>query len=339
MSAASLRRAVGALILGAVSLAASPAEAQANGGGAREQARALFEQGRAAVARGDCERAAPLFRESQRLYPANGTLLNLAVCERKLGQLGNAWRHLQDLLAVLTPEDPRRKVAQKELDEVEPRVPWLRVEVAGSAPERVALDGAEVALDQLQAGVRVNPGERALQVTWPGGEQEDLRVSVAEKEREVVRLAREAAPAAPPPAPVATPPAAEPPQPRWPVAVAAGVALTGVATGVVFTLTANQRSDQVDVELEKARDRTPSGEVVCPRGSTSARCARISELLGEQDTFTTIAGVGYIVGGLAAVGGVALGVWSFRGRGSGPDAAIAPVVTRHGGGLRVQGSF
>ena len=55
-------------------------------------AEALFRSGREAAAAGDHGVACARFRESQRLQPAAGTLLNLAICEEHLRQLVEAFR-------------------------------------------------------------------------------------------------------------------------------------------------------------------------------------------------------------------------------------------------------
>src|SRR5262245_31877335 len=54
-------------------------------------AEALFEEGRSALAAGDLDLACARFRESNRLDPAVGTVLNLADCEEKRGKLATAW--------------------------------------------------------------------------------------------------------------------------------------------------------------------------------------------------------------------------------------------------------
>src|SRR5947207_15862051 len=61
-------------------------------------AEALFREGRDAVKMGEYEIACPKFEESQRLDPANGTLLNLALCEEGWGHLADARRHFRQVL-------------------------------------------------------------------------------------------------------------------------------------------------------------------------------------------------------------------------------------------------
>jgi hypothetical protein len=75
----------------------------------------LFRRGRAAAQTGDCRTALPLFEQSQRLEPAVGTLLNLAVCEEKLGLLAAARAHLSQALALAPTGDVRRALIQERM--------------------------------------------------------------------------------------------------------------------------------------------------------------------------------------------------------------------------------
>jgi hypothetical protein len=74
-------------------------------------AETLFREGREAVKRGDYAVACPKFEESQRLDPANGTLLNLALCEEGWGHVDDARRHLKEVLAAPDLDEQRRTIA------------------------------------------------------------------------------------------------------------------------------------------------------------------------------------------------------------------------------------
>lgn len=74
-------------------------------------AETLFREGREAVKRGDYAVACPKFEESQRLDPANGTLLNLALCEEGWGHADDARKHLREVLAAPDLDEQRRAIA------------------------------------------------------------------------------------------------------------------------------------------------------------------------------------------------------------------------------------
>src|SRR5262245_5550034 len=74
-------------------------------------AESLFREGREAVKRGDYAVAWPQLEETQRLDPANGTLLNLALCEEGWGHLTDARTHLREVLAAADLDEQRRTIA------------------------------------------------------------------------------------------------------------------------------------------------------------------------------------------------------------------------------------
>src|SRR5258707_389594 len=67
-------------------------------------AQALFEEARALMNSHHVEEACLKFAESQRLDPASGTLLNLAVCHEKQGKTATAWSEYNDVVAAARRE-------------------------------------------------------------------------------------------------------------------------------------------------------------------------------------------------------------------------------------------
>ncbi|RYZ17464.1 MAG: hypothetical protein EOO70_01835, partial [Myxococcaceae bacterium] len=110
----------------------------------------LFREGREALKASQYAQACSLFAESQRLDPTAGTLINLADCSEKLGDLLSARGHLQAALGRLKPTDERVAVVQKRLAAIEELLPRLVVKLPADAPSnaRLELDGREVPPEQ-----------------------------------------------------------------------------------------------------------------------------------------------------------------------------------------------
>src|SRR5262249_13660236 len=77
-----------------LALASMPARAD---GGDEASAQKLFDEGRALVVERRFAEACPKFAASQQLAPSGGTLLNLADCYEKNGQLASAWAKFHDV--------------------------------------------------------------------------------------------------------------------------------------------------------------------------------------------------------------------------------------------------
>ena len=77
-------------------------------------AETLFVEGRQLFAQGDFAKACPKFEESNRLQPAVGTLLNLALCAEKAGNKAQACAHYAEVarLTQQSGQQERAKFAQ-----------------------------------------------------------------------------------------------------------------------------------------------------------------------------------------------------------------------------------
>jgi len=261
-----------------VPAAAAPPE------GDRALAQSLFEDGRRLMAAGDFATACPKLAESQALDPSGGTLLNLAVCHEKNGQLATAWSDFKDALSVARRDNraDRFDVAQQHLTTLEPQVPWLTIKVERAQPEQqVLLDGAAVRAAAWGTPIAVDPGSHRLESTASGKSSWNGPLEMAVAERKVVvipELAVDAtAPAAPPPTKdeTKTPAAADSGGGNaagW-VLVGTGVAALGV--GTYFGIAALSTQNKVEKECPTPQTCTPRGVELSGDAQTQAWASNI----------------------------------------------------------------
>jgi hypothetical protein len=230
------------LVLGGVSTAAeakaasdpaSPASAET----AVARADRLFQEAQSLATAGACEKALPLFEESQRLDPAIGTQYAIAECDEKLGRDVRAFRaYVQIERRAHEAGKPKlERLAHDRVQALAPRVPRLRVALAEADLDAViTIDGQAAS---RATPIVVEPGEHAVRVLASGRLARELR-AVAEPSRTVdVRVPRlEALPSGPQrPDPVG--------RRRLGVALGATGAGVVVAGGVFGGIALSQRAD------------------------------------------------------------------------------------------------
>jgi hypothetical protein len=204
-----------------------------------------FEQGRQAMASGDYARARALFEASYRAEPAIGALLNLAVCEEKLGHLNAAATDLERSLREVQADDARRPSITARLDAVRARVPHLvlRAKKPLDPSITVALDGQPIERASLGTALPIDPGHHTIRCTSPRGTACFHELVVEEQQEVEWSIVTDVPPPpAPPPrtAPRPAPPAARPkppsptPKSRTPLILATGaVGIVGLGVGLL----------------------------------------------------------------------------------------------------------
>jgi hypothetical protein len=139
----------------------------------KRQALSLFEDARGLMQAGHAQDACPKLEESFRLYPASGTLLNLALCHEEIGKYASAYREFNESLSRAQREhrQDREEAAKAHLETVAPKVSRLTVVVAAAAE----VDGLAVTLDDVELrkpswGVPtiVDPGNHVVVAKAPG---------------------------------------------------------------------------------------------------------------------------------------------------------------------------
>jgi hypothetical protein len=214
----------------------------------------LYQQGKKLMSEGHHAEACPKLAESQRLAPAMGTLLTLAVCHEGEGKLASSWAEFTEVLpaARRANRQDRAQYAEQHVAALAPRLSRLKIVLAPDAQVAglvVRLNEATVSGAALGIAAPVDGGTYTISATAPDKQDWSQPIVVkAEKDQQVVTVpvlqARPVVaetPASPPAQPIAvsesatmaTAPAAG--RPRWPlylaggatVALAAGAAVTG----------------------------------------------------------------------------------------------------------------
>jgi serine/threonine-protein kinase len=288
------------------------------------QAEVLFREGRDLMAAGKVADACVAFEQSQKLQPAVTTLLNLAGCREKLGQLATAWGLFLDAArdtrsATDAAGQQLHGVAQAHADKLEPRVSRLTINV----PQQSQVDGLEI----LRGQERIEPAlwNRALPIDGgtytitaraPGTNAWSTRVTVvAEGDTQTVQV-----PPRPPVAVTAPEPAPAPSRTSrtvLPLVVGAG-ALAFLGAGLGFELWGDSKYNEAKSEL----------------GSQSRRQALYDAATTRRYTAEAFAACGLAAGGAA--------IWQYlrdRNRERDPATSARVRVVPSVAGLALAGRF
>ena len=320
-------------------------------------AESLFREGKRLQALGKYAEACPKFAESQKVAPGLGTLLNLASCHAQEGKTASAWAEFNDAIAQAKRlgDTQRQALAEKNLQALEPRLTYLRLETAdpsNSAELSIQFDESPLSAASLGVPIPVNPGEHQITASAPAKQPWSERF-VAPKDpgtltftipalrpltaAPVPSTAPQPVTPAPYPAPLA--PAAQPapaPAPRQSTSrplrtagfVIGGIGLGSLAFGGLFYLTASSEND-------RARK-------LCTEGD-GTRCASSADKdehdghLSTAKTARTLSYVGLGFGAAAVAAGIVMIVAApARNR---EQAVIVPVIDRNSVGMSYAQSF
>jgi hypothetical protein len=284
-------------------------------------AEALFQEGRALLMAGQVGEACPKLEESQRLDPATGTLLALALCHEQQGKLASAWAEFADAEARSRVEGraDRERTAREHGAALRPRLSTLTVEAPGDAALMAGLtitvDGVQIGQAAWNTAIPVDGGVHRVEALAPGRPPWSASVSVGpEGDRARVAVSLAAARTAAVPGPAAAPvvkAGAAAPAPERPAAPAAsasvrrpiGVAVlsAGVVALGVSLLIALDAKGHYDAAIDDC-----SADGSCP----VQPYGRIQDARERGDIATALA----LAGGAAAVVGAALWVWPRQSR-------------------------
>jgi hypothetical protein len=302
------------LALGACTLGApSSALAQTS---ASETARVteLFKSGKAAFAKGDMAEAERLFAEALAMRKSSDIAANLAQSELEQQKFRKAAEHFSWALANLLPSasDAQRKAVETGLARSRTEVAVLRLEIKPDGSD-VLVGPDNLGKSPITSTVFVDPGEVIVSVKHDGFVALDKRVMVGKGTEQAVELTLTPkdgtaadAPAGPvvdsglqstqPAAPSDAGGAAER-KSLVPAFVATGVAVAGGVVGLVFTLSANSKSDDAD----GLRDRLQAVGGCNGGAAPAADCADLKSQRDSVDSSRNIAVGAFVVGGVAAL--------------------------------------
>ncbi|SRR6266498_5166113 len=168
-------------ILACIATIASAASAQDS---SASQAQSLFERGRESMKNGQLQDALRDLTESHALDPKPGTLLNMSLCEEKLGRLIKAGLHLREFLGWTALDDDRRELASRHLRDIEQRMPHvtLRLDKKSASGTMVQIDGAKVDSGTLDVPLPLDPGEHILLLTRTDGMERRTAFQIKERQ-------------------------------------------------------------------------------------------------------------------------------------------------------------
>lgn len=314
---------------------------------AKKEAIVLADQGVEAFRSAQYQEAIESFKRADRLFHVPKFLLYIARSQAKLGKLIEAKATYQGVvdekLLSYAPEEffAAQADAQREMVELEKRIPTLKIKVNGVSERRAAtvtLDGAVLAAADLGKALPRNPGAHALVATATGRPQITRTVNLREGGSESVTLemgvatvpvptataavSGDAAPsgAAAVPSALAAERTGKPESGIPTLTIAAyGVGAAGLAAGAVFGGLALSKHDEYNA-------------------------APTHEALDQGRLFALISDIGF---GTAVVGAAAGTIYWMVSRSRGASAAlpakgswsVSPAFGAAGGGLSVSGRF
>jgi hypothetical protein len=276
----------------ALLLVSAPALAQSPAPRDPIAAEALFERGKLLMDQGRTPEACSAFAESQRLDPAGGTLLRLALCHEAEGKLASAWLEFGEVVRVskegsgdAAKLQERVRLAREHLAAVEPRVPKLAIRVGPAA----RVDGLRVTANGLPrseatwgVALPVDPGDVAVVASAPGRQESRVTVHVGEGEQTNVDLLP--LPLAPATLRLLAP--ALPPAPSHgsllrPLGIGLGLAgLASLGVGAYFGARAISKWNDSNVACPGTRCTNPSGVTLANDAKSSARIADVTLAAG-----------------------------------------------------------
>ncbi|WP_437585611.1 hypothetical protein [Sorangium sp. So ce1000] len=328
--------------------ATSPAPAQADA--MSRAARDMFSKGEEAWMQGKYDQCHAWFLAAWSIRPHRQIAGNLAACELKIGRYRDAAEHLAFLMRPNADGKPTPLSQEHRalLDEAMAKIAVLQIDAEPGTT--VVLDGKIVGQAPLPAPLYLEPGEHTIDGRARTGAEAQVPLTLApgtQRNIDLHRQVRQAAPTTPKPA--EAPPRVTPPPPPPPPdtrvrdgVVIGGLALGGaaIAAGVVFVVVSNGKSEKVN---EATRSIAMSGDAnACNDPAFRARCDALDDTYIAEETTRNLAIAALVTAG-AALGGTALAyvLWPVGTPRTTalPGVRVTPTMTAHSAGLTIGGAF
>lgn len=310
----------------------------------RAAADQLFNDGRAAVKKGDYAVGCPKLASSQQLDPAIGTLLALGDCYELGGQTASAWATFGDAAAMAQKanDKPREEEANRRAGLLAPKLSKLVIEIPKDqvTPDaKITRNGKPVALATLGSAIPVDPGKQSVEVDIPGRNRWSGEITVAPgpgvATLNVPPLAKiEEKDPTPNPKDPAGPVRPGPgPKPDAPTSSWNGQKTAGIVVGVIGIVGLGVGAGFGGATLAKVGDISDQG--LCDE-SDPPRCSPAGiEAHQDADTLANVSNVGLAVGGAALLTGIIVFATAPRGSSAKPaadaKAAAAPTFQLRAG--------
>lgn len=188
-----IARAFATLAIGSLAFFQFTMTAEAQDTDTRAQGMALFDEGRALMAKGKYAEACPKLQAAQKLILGIGTTVNLAECFEKLNRVSSAYVEYRRGASLSSEKGQaeREKYARERALALEPRVSKLTIRLPKEADVpglEVRREGALVPAEALGSAVPIDVGVYKIEARAPGYQTQTLSVSIT-KEGELAEVA------------------------------------------------------------------------------------------------------------------------------------------------------
>lgn len=313
---------IAALLLVPAFAAAEPSAAD------KETARSLMKQGDAARAGGNLREALKNFEAADSIMHVPTTGLEVAKTRAALGMLIEARElSLQIARSAPQPGEPppfgeARAAAQKLSEDLEGRIPSVKVSVPGATDVQLTVDGAAVPKALLEFPRKLDPGKHSASVKAAEGSR-TVAFELFERESKELVVDLRADEGGPPPTGAGGGEAPAPGRKRsaLPMVLFAGGGTLAVAGGIVGAVTGVMSLSQTD-QIKK-----DCGGSTCPSSERSK--------IDDANTLATIATIALVGAGVGAAVGVTGAVMLF----SGKSSNVSVRATMGVGSIGVEGRF